>query len=121
VPAGACAAPAGGRRGTGIEAVSDAKATLAEAKGSAVSHDQTVGCTPGVILPVLPGAGCSRGPGLCVLGGLAVTGQCHLDRPLPCPAYDLELDCAGAGGRQRVEQVIGDADRVACGPDDQVT
>jgi hypothetical protein len=26
-------------------------ATLAEAKGSAVSHDQMVGCTPGVILP----------------------------------------------------------------------
>ena len=29
------------------------KPTLAEAKGSAVSHDQTVGHTPGVILPAL--------------------------------------------------------------------
>lgn len=29
------------------------KPTLAEAKGRAVSHDQTVGYTPGVILPAL--------------------------------------------------------------------
>ena len=48
---GACAPPAGGRRGTGIEAVPDAEARLVESKGSAVSHDQTAGCTPGVILP----------------------------------------------------------------------
>src|SRR5262249_16632880 len=44
-------------------------------------------------------------PRLCILGGLCVTAQGHLDGPLVRPAYHLELNCA-ASGRQRVEQVI---------------
>ena len=46
-----CGPGGGGRRGTGIEAVSDAEARLVEAKGSAVSHGQMAGCTPRVIPP----------------------------------------------------------------------
>ena len=51
---GACAPPAGGRRGTGIEAVPDAEARLVESKGSAVSHDQTAGVHPESYFPLSP-------------------------------------------------------------------